>query len=139
MANECFYCKPEIKETPFGYLIADLGSSLLYLFKDQLNAGRVILASKPHVGEYYDLPPEESAAFIADLARVSKAVHKLFGADKMNLFTMGDTSGHLHVHIVPKRKDVENWGRMFEMDSGKGRLTEDEYKKRCDEIRAALA
>ncbi len=35
---------------------------------------------------------------------------------------------HLHMHVVPKYKDKENWGSTFEMNPAKVYLSKDEYE-----------
>jgi Diadenosine tetraphosphate (Ap4A) hydrolase and other HIT family hydrolases len=59
---------------------------------------------------------EEAAAFINDVRKVAKAIHKAFNPDKVNYGAFADTMKHLHLHIVPKYEGGSSWGKTFEMN-----------------------
>ena len=85
-----------------------------------------------------ELTDEERNDFFADIAKVARAIHKVFNPDKVNYGAYGDTGHHLHFHIVPKYKGGEEWGGTFEMNSGKTILTDAEYEEMAEAIRQAL-
>ena len=111
---------------------------LLAKFGYQSKRGRVILAHKKHVSELIELTDEERNDYFADVAKVARAIHKVFNPDKVNYGAYGDTGHHLHFHIVPKYKGGEEWGSTFEMNSGKTILTDAEYEEMAEAIRQAL-
>lgn len=98
----------------------------------------MILAHKKHVSELIDLTDEERDDYFAEIAQVSRAVHKVFNPDKVNYGAYGDTGCHLHFHIVPKYKGGEEWGGTFEMNSGKTMLSDEEYEEMAEALRKAL-
>lgn len=98
----------------------------------------MILAHKKHVSELIDLTDEERNDYFAEIAQVSRAVHKVFNPDKVNYGAYGDTGCHLHFHIVPKYKGGEEWGGTFEMNSGKTMLRDEEYEEMAEALRKAL-
>ena len=57
--------------------------------------------------------------------RQAQAVTDLLHPDKINYLIFGDTSTHLHVHIVPKYRDGKDWGKVFLTDEP----TPDVYKR----------
>lgn len=122
----------------FGYPICQLESGYLYLFKEQSHPGRVILAHNKHVSELIDLTDEERDQFFADIAKVSRAIHKVFNPKKVNYGAYGDTGCHLHFHLVPKYEGEYEWGGVFEMNPGKTLLTDAEYEEISEKIRQAL-
>ena len=136
--KNCAYCMENDLLDAFGIPICDLPASKLVLFKEQSHPGRVIVASKDHVGEIVDMSPEECSAFYADVRHVAAALHKAFSPDKINYGSYGDTSGHCHVHLVPKYRDGFEWGGVFEMNPGKKYLSEDEYRALIEKIKASL-
>ena len=81
---------------------------------------------------------EERNDYFWDVAKVARAIHKVFNPDKVNYGAYGDTGHHLHFHIVPKYKGGEEWGSTFEMNSGKTILTDAEYEEMAEAIRQAL-
>mgnify|MGYP000097892054 CR=1 FL=1 len=138
MNENCAYCMEGELVNLFGIKIGELESSKLYLFREQSHKGRVIVAHKKHVSELIELTDEERNDYFADVAKVARAIHKVFNPDKVNYGAYGDTGHHLHFHIVPKYKGGEEWGSTFEMNSGKTILTDAEYEEMAEAIRQAL-
>ena len=136
--SNCGYCMKNELLDSFGIYVCDLPSSVLVLFKEQSHPGRCIVAYKEHKSEIVDLTPEEMNAFYADVRQVAAALHKAFRPDKVNYGAYGDTSGHCHVHLVPKYKDEYEWGGVFEMNPKRKFLSDDEYKAMIENIKANL-
>ena len=134
----CAYCMQGELVAKFAYPVCPMDTGVLYVFKEQSKKGRVVLAHNQHVSELIDLTDEERNAFFADVARVSRAVHKVFHPNKVNYGAYGDTGCHLHFHIVPKYEGGEEWGGTFEMNSGRTLLTDAEYEAMAESIRQAL-
>mgnify|MGYP001508768960 CR=1 FL=1 len=76
---ECIFCGAGREELPTGIKICELTYSRLYLFREQRYVGRCLLASKSHVPEIYDMPPEEQNGFLAELTAVSRTLQELYG------------------------------------------------------------
>ena len=139
MKNQnCAYCMQGELLDKFGIYICDLNVSILVLFKEQSKRGRCIVAYKEHVSEIVDISESERNAFMADVVRVSKALHAAFKPDKVNYGAYGDTGCHLHMHLVPKYKDGDEWGGVFAMNPDKVFLSEDEYEAIIEEIKRYL-
>jgi len=122
----------------FGIFVCDLTVSSLILFKEQSKRGRFVVVYKEHIGEIVDISEEERNAFMADVTKVAKAIHKTFQPDKLNYGMYGDTGCHLHMHLVPKYKDGDEWGGIFQMNPQKTFLTEEEYTKMAEELKSNL-
>ena len=136
--TNCAYCMQGGLVAKFGYPVCEMKTGFLYIFKEQSKKGRVILAHKKHVSELIDLTDEERNDYFAEIAQVSRAVHKVFNPDKVNYGAYGDTGCHLHFHIGPKYKGGEEWGGTFEMNSGKTMLRDEEYEEMAEALRKAL-
>lgn len=136
--QNCGYCMKNELLDPFGIYVCDLDASVLVLFKEQSHPGRCIVAYKEHAGEMVELTDGERNAFFADVNRVAKALHAAFHPAKINYGAYGDTSGHLHFHLVPKYKDGAEWNGVFQMNPGKVFLSEEEYAETIEKIKANL-
>ena len=143
--NNCAYCVEGELVDKFGIKICELDATKVYLFKEQSHKGRVIVASKHHVSEMVELSEEERNAFfhdvnhVADVAKVARAIHKIFNPDKVNYGAYGDTGCHLHFHLVPKyREDAFEWGSTFAMDPKQKTLTDAEYDAVIAELKKYL-
>jgi predicted house-cleaning noncanonical NTP pyrophosphatase (MazG superfamily)/diadenosine tetraphosphate (Ap4A) HIT family hydrolase len=64
--------------------------------------GYVLVVSKRHVIEPYELPLDESAQFWADAMRAAAAVASVVQPVKVNYEIHGNTIPHLHLHIFPR-------------------------------------
>lgn len=136
--QNCGYCMKNELLDSFGIYVCDLGVSILVLFKEQSHPGRCIVAYKDHVSEMVNLSDEERNAFFADVNRAAKAIHAVFQPDKVNYGAYGDTGCHLHFHLVPKYRDQEEWGGVFQMNPQKKFLSPEEYDEMIQKIKAEL-
>ncbi len=137
--NDCFYCVKDKRLTDIMIEICKLGSSTLYLFKEQTYKGRCVVAYNDHKSEIFELNDEERSLFMKDVARAAGALNKAFSPDKMNYGAYADTMTHLHFHLVPKYKDGPTWGGTFEMSpKNKVLLKDEEYKQLIDKIKENL-
>ena len=134
----CAYCAEGGLLNAFGIKIGELPASKVYLFKEQSHKGRCIVASKHHVSELVDLPEADRNAFMADVCKVSKAIHKLFSPAKVNYGAYGDTGCHLHFHLVPKYANEFEWGGTFEMNPKRTALSDGEYAELLESLKAEL-
>lgn len=136
--KDCMYCMEDERRDNLMIEIAKLDVSTVFLFKEQTYTGRCNVVYKNHVKELFDLDQQELAAFMNDVKKVAAAVNKAFEPNKINYGAYGDTLHHLHMHIVPKYENKENWGSTFEMNPGKIYLTDQEYQEMIDKIKEAL-
>ena len=135
----CFYCDEHHEgREAIMYKVGEMEAGVLYLFKDQAHKGRCALALKNHRKELCECGPEELAAFARDLARASGAVKELWGCDKINLGSFGDTNPHLHFHIVPKYEGGFEFGGSFAITNPEPvLLSEGEYQEMIAALHAA--
>src|SRR3954451_14773865 len=136
--KECMYCMEDERRDNLMIEIAELDVSTVFLFKEQTYTGRCNVVYKNHVKELFDLDQDELAAFMNDVKKVAAAVNKAFEPSKINYGAYGDTLHHLHMHIVPKYENKENWGSTFEMNPGKTYLTDKEYQDMIAKIKEVL-
>lgn len=138
MDMNCSYCAEGKLVDAFGIKIGELPASKVYLFKEQSHKGRCIVASKFHVSEMIELDDGARNAFMDDVCKVAKAIHKLFAPAKVNYGAYGDTGHHLHFHLVPKYTDGFEWGGTFEMNPKRTFLSDAEYAELVQMLKAEL-
>ena len=136
--QNCGYCMKNELLDPFGIFICELDASVVVLFKEQSHPGRCIVAFKDHKSELTELTDDERNAFFADVSRVAKAIHAIFHPNKINYGAFGDSSGHMHFHLVPKDKDQFEWNGVFQMNPEKTFLSDAEYAGIIQKIKAEL-
>lgn len=136
--KDCIYCtKHDVRETIM-LPICDLSVSKAFLFREQTYHGRCLVAYNGHVNDLNELTDEERNAFMADVARVTRAMQKVFNPEKINYGAYSDKLSHLHFHLAPKYVDGPDYGGTFQMNPGKVYLTDAEYQEMIEAIKAAL-
>ncbi|MDE6684620.1 MAG: HIT family protein [Duncaniella sp.] len=136
--KECLYCTNNDTLKNLMLPIADLSVSRAFLFKEQTYRGRCLVAYNGHVNDLNELSDEERNAFMADVARVTRAMQKAFNPEKINYGAYSDKLSHLHFHLAPKYVDGPNYGGTFQMNPGNVYLTDEEYADMIARIKAEL-
>lgn len=136
--KDCLYCTNNDTLKSLMLPIADLSVSRAFLFKEQTYRGRCLVAYNGHVNDLNELSDEERNAFMADVARVTRAMDKVFHPEKINYGAYSDKLSHLHFHLAPKYVDGPDYGGTFRMNPGEVYLTDGEYAKMIEDIKAAL-
>ena len=134
----CFYCDKDQQLYDLMLEVCKLSVSTVYLFKEQTYRGRCNVALNRHVGNLFELSDAELSSFILDVAKVGKAVDKVFSPNKINYGSYGDKVPHLHIHVVPKYEGGADWGSTFEMNPRKIYLPDDEYDRMIEDLRKYL-
>lgn len=96
--EDCGVCRRGTPEDA----VAELEVSWLGMGEDAPMRGYCFLMFKRHAVELHDLSPEEGAAFMRDIQRVSRVVHSVVKPIKMNYEVHGNTVPHLHMHFFPR-------------------------------------
>ena len=136
--KECLYCTNNDTLKNLMLPIADLSVSRAFLFKEQTYRGRCLVAYNGHVNDLNELSDEERNAFMADVARVTRAMQKAFNPEKINYGAYSDKLSHLHFHLAPKYVDGPNYGGTFQMNPGNVYLSDEEYADMIARIKAEL-
>lgn len=136
--KECLYCQNNATQHDLMIYVTKLSVSRLFIFKEQTYRGRCLVAYDKHVDDLNLLCDAERNAFMADVARVTRAMQKVFNPDKINYGAYADTLEHLHFHLVPKYVGGPDFGGVFRMNPQAVYLTDDEYNIMAAALRKAL-
>ena len=136
--KDCLYCTNNETLHNLMIEIASLGVSRVFLFKEQTYRGRCLVAYNGHVNDLNELSDEERNAFMADVARVTRAMQKAFSPEKINYGAYSDKLSHMHFHLAPKYADGPDYGGTFRMNPGEVYLTDDEYAAMIAKIKENL-
>ena len=136
--KQCLYCQNNGTLHDLMIEVAQLSVSRLFIFKEQTYHGRCLVAYKDHVDDLNLLSDDDRNAFMADVARVTRAMQKVFNPDKINYGAYSDTLSHLHFHLIPKYQGGPDFGGVFQMNPKKVYLTEAEYKEMAEALKKAL-
>lgn len=136
--KDCLYCQNNETLKDLMVEVAKLNVSRVFIFKEQTYKGRCLVAYNGHVDDLNVLSDEERNAFMADVARVTRAMKRVFNPEKINYGAYSDTLQHLHFHLVPKYVGGPDFGGVFRMNPKEVYLTDEEYASMAETLRKAL-
>ena len=85
--------------------VARLQTGYVALNKLQMYRGYTFFSATAQVIELFELEKSERSLHLYEMSEVAHAVARAFEPAKLNIETLGNTSAHLHWHIVPRHTD----------------------------------
>lgn len=107
--GHCIFCRLVAGEIPAAHVYED-ELTLAFMDIGQVNPGHVLVASKRHAANLFELTPEEAAAVMQTAQKVASAVRDAFDPPGLTLLQAngpegGQTVFHFHLHVVPRHAD----------------------------------
>jgi diadenosine tetraphosphate (Ap4A) HIT family hydrolase len=101
----------ELCDSPGGYALWQNGFCRIVLIDDPDYPGfcRVILGR--HIKEMTDLAPLERASLMEAVFATEAALREFLRPDKINLASLGNTTPHLHWHVIPRFRGDRHFPR----------------------------
>ena len=105
---ECIFCKLVAKQIPASIVVED-EATLAFMDLGQVNPGHVLVASKAHAENIYELDEPQAAAVFRTTARVARAVRAAFDPPGLSIYQAngkpaGQTVFHFHLHVLPRHE-----------------------------------
>ena len=104
--GQCIFCRLVAGDIPAATVYED---RLTIAFMDigQVNPGHVLVATRRHAANLFDITPEEAAAVMQTAQRVAQAVRQAFDPPGLTLLQANGREGdqtvfHFHLHVVPR-------------------------------------
>jgi diadenosine tetraphosphate (Ap4A) HIT family hydrolase len=82
--------------------VARMASGAVFLHDAQFLPGWSVLFARPEIGRLEDLPDDRAAAFLADMAKLGRAIGWVCRPRRVNYAIYGNTAPVLHAHVVPR-------------------------------------
>ena len=108
MKNDCVFCAIAAGEIPCFKVFED-DFALAYLDINPFSEGHTLVIPKAHTTGLLDTPEETLAALLARVKKVAAHLKSALGCDGFHVLqnngaAAGQTVGHIHFHIVPRRE-----------------------------------
>lgn len=105
----CVFCRIAARQIPASIVHED-EHTVAFMDLGQVNPGHVLVATKAHVENVFDLDDDLAAAVFRTTARVARASRTAFGAPGMTLLQANGKEGaqtvfHFHLHVLPRWAD----------------------------------
>lgn len=106
MKSDCVFCKLVAGQIPSSIVYQD-ESALAFMDLGQVNPGHVLVASKAHAENVYELDDAQAAGVFRAAARVARAVRAAFDPPGLSIYQAngrpaGQTVFHFHLHVLPR-------------------------------------
>lgn len=119
MTFECTFCGIVAGTSP-AERVMETDRALAFVNKNPANPGHMLVISKTHADDIWDLSREDGDAVWALVRDVADLARRAYEPDGLNLFQANRRAGwqsefHFHVHVVPRWDGdplVPNWGRL---------------------------
>ena len=107
MKNDCVFCAIAAGEIPCFKVFED-DFALAYLDINPFSEGHTLVIPKAHTTGLLDTPEETLAALLERVKKVAAHLKSALGCDGFHILqnngaAAGQTVGHIHFHIVPRR------------------------------------
>ena len=107
-SDDCIFCKIIAGEAS-AYRVYEDEHTLAFMDVFPATDGHVLVVPKRHAENIFELEPEEVAAVARRAQTIAKAIRKVWAPDGLtvsqaNGAAAGQTVGHYHVHLIPRRE-----------------------------------
>lgn len=89
--------------------LADWALSRVLLMNDARFPWLILVPRRANLSELHDLSHAERMVLIEEIARASRGLKTIAGADKINVGALGNIVSQLHVHVVARRQSDGAW------------------------------
>jgi histidine triad (HIT) family protein len=113
MPTTCIFCAIIAHREPAFRLYED-DDTLAFMDIHPANDGHCLVIPKKHYETIFEMSPDDFAAAARTVVRVAKAVHQGLQPRGLNVVQAngpiaGQSVGHVHVHVLPRREDDNLW------------------------------
>ncbi|MNE40807.1 HIT domain protein [compost metagenome] len=89
--------------------VGDFPLCRLLLMNDANYPWFILVPRREEVSELFQLDALDQQALWQEATMLAETLKDAFGADKMNIATLGNVVSQLHVHVIARRRDDPAW------------------------------
>nr|MBF0681606.1 HIT domain-containing protein [Pseudomonas sp.] len=89
--------------------LGDFPLCRLLLMNDRQYPWFILVPRREEVSELFQLDAADQQALWQETTSLAETLKDTFGADKMNVATLGNVVGQLHMHVIARRRDDAAW------------------------------
>jgi len=134
---DCIFCKIINGEIPIKKIM-ETEKSLAFLDAFPLTKGHSLVIPKTHYEKVQNMTPEDNADLFETVRQVTSKIDNIASAELLAIHN-GEESGqeipHVHVHIIPRRKD-DSAGPVHSMFKNRPTLSDQEFNELLKQIKS---
>ena len=112
--------------------------SLVLLMNDARFPWMILVPQRPDLRELHDLPANERAVLIEEIARAGRVMQAAFKAEKINTAALGNQVPQLHVHVIARFASDPAWPNPIWGVGERRRMSEAERTDRIATLQAGM-
>jgi diadenosine tetraphosphate (Ap4A) HIT family hydrolase len=89
--------------------VGDFPLCRLLLMNDANYPWFILVPRREEVSELFQLDADDQQALWQEATMLAETLKDAFGADKMNIATLGNMVSQLHMHVIARRRDDPAW------------------------------
>ena len=89
--------------------LGDFPLCRLLLMNDASYPWFILVPRREEVSELFQLDTADQHSLWKEITALAEVIKDTFGADKMNVATLGNVVSQLHVHVIARRRDDAAW------------------------------
>ncbi|WP_181295320.1 HIT domain-containing protein [Pseudomonas sp. Q2-TVG4-2] len=89
--------------------LGDFPLCRLLLMNDANYPWFILVPRREEISELFQLDPADQQALWREATALAETLKDIFGADKMNVATLGNMVSQLHMHVIARRRDDAAW------------------------------
>lgn len=89
--------------------LGDFPLCRLLLMNDSHYPWFILVPRRAEVSELFQLDADDQQVLWRETTALAETLKDTFGADKMNVATLGNVVGQLHMHLIARRRDDAAW------------------------------
>ena len=90
-------------------LLGDFPLCRLLLMNDSSYPWFILVPRREEVSELFQLDGADQQSLWRETTALAETLKDTFGADKMNIATLGNMVSQLHMHVIARRRDDAAW------------------------------
>ena len=133
---DCIFCKIILREIP-AKILSESSNSISFLDAFPLAKGHVLVIPKNHHQKIQDMSKEENTDLFSLVHQMISKVDSLYGSTLLAVHNgkdAGQEVPHVHVHLVPRRKD-DSAGAIHNMFNSSLKLSESDIEELYNKLK----
>jgi diadenosine tetraphosphate (Ap4A) HIT family hydrolase len=91
------------------FVVGDLPLCRLLLMNDASYPWFILVPRRPGISEIFELETRDQTQLLRESSALSRVLHTLFNADKLNIGALGNLVPQLHVHHIVRYRSDRAW------------------------------
>ena len=98
--RRCTFCLI-IDRTQSAFIVDENSHSVVFLDKQPINVGHVLVVPKSHVQSFYELEEDRFIEVMLMVRRVARVLEIVFQPRRVGMLAAGFDVDHAHIHVLP--------------------------------------